>query len=129
MGGRAAQSLEDHLDLTAEERRICGPRSFVGYVRERYSVHVIEDFPRQVPRSAFTRRTIIELAAIALRIGDEFLNVFYRNLVIDKQNVGNIRKAGDRNQVLLEVLGKGLVDTHRNGVMDGAHHERVAVGS
>ena len=89
--------------------------------------HHLELLARHVDAGADTGRGEVELAGVGLRMRDEFGHGLDRQIVVDHQDVGHARGAGDRRDVAQEVEVQVLVERVVDGVCRHPLQQRVAV--
>jgi hypothetical protein len=70
----------------------------------------------------------LSLPGLALAHGDELGQCLRRHTIRRDEHVGEDRCRGDRNEILLQVVGQRLVRRGGHGAVHGVQQHRVAVG-
>ena len=89
---------------------------------------LLEEFTGQVMRCAGTGRPVVELARIFTGVLDERLDVRCVDaLGVDHHHLRHVGHEYQRHKVFFDVVVELGVHRRRNGVMHGAHKQRVAI--
>ncbi|MNJ59128.1 hypothetical protein D3C77_547950 [compost metagenome] len=128
MRQRRRQVVEHGIHLAAQQIGHGRAAAAIRHVQDVGAGFHLEEFARQVNGRAAAGRRAGQLAGVGLGVGDVFLHRLDGHLGVDHQNVGN---GGDQAywlEVFDEVVVELAVQRAVDGVGDGAHVQRVAVG-
>jgi hypothetical protein len=90
--------------------------------------HELEQLAGEMVRGAVAGRRVVHLVRVGLGLRDQFPERLCRDLAgMHDNDVRRPRDHGDRDEVLLQIIGKVGVDRRRDGVMRRANKERVTV--
>ena len=128
MRHRRQQVVEHHLHLAADHVGQRRRRAAVRHVLHLDAGHRHEQLGRQMDGGAVAGGGIADLAGIGFRIGDELGDGLGRHRRVHLHDVRPIRDAGDRRDVVEEVVRQLLVERGVDRVRRRDDHQRVAVG-
>ena len=124
---RSGNGFDHHLHLPPDEIRDRGRSAAIRHMQHVEAGHHLEQFARHMRRGPDAGRRHVDLAGVGLGIGDELGSRPRRHRRVDLQDHGHAEEAGDRCDVIDEIVAE-LLEQRRIDRVDRIDEEQgVAV--